>query len=171
MSSSLPHNPRPSFQSNRRLSHNLTPSSTFFANSNSPRLPKSGNEFFGILEALHSHKFHYTCLYPFSKSHSIQSAIWTHSDFTQINVKMPKGQKTIDWTPANDARLLLTIVAVENLHPNHEKVATAFGKFSPSGAHSDDTSHPRPSQLMTLAVINLMHSHKRKRPVLTDTTV
>ena len=41
---------------------------------------------------------------------------------------MPKGQKTIDWTEANDARLLLTIVAVENIRPNHQKVAAAFGK-------------------------------------------
>lgn len=41
---------------------------------------------------------------------------------------MPKRQKAIDWTPANDARLILTILAVENVHPNCEAVATAFGK-------------------------------------------
>ena len=41
---------------------------------------------------------------------------------------MPKGQKAIDWTPENDARLLLTILAVENVHPNYEAVATAFGE-------------------------------------------
>ena len=40
---------------------------------------------------------------------------------------MPKGQKLIDWTPENDARLVLTILAVENLHPNCEAVASAFG--------------------------------------------
>ena len=41
---------------------------------------------------------------------------------------MPKGQKLIDWTPENDARLVLTILAVKNLHPNCEAVASAFGK-------------------------------------------
>ncbi|KAL9068288.1 MAG: hypothetical protein Q9161_006314 [Pseudevernia consocians] len=40
---------------------------------------------------------------------------------------MPKGQKLIDWTPENDAKLFLTILAVENVHPNSENVARAFG--------------------------------------------
>ena len=39
---------------------------------------------------------------------------------------MPR--KLIDWTPQNDARLILTILAVENLHPNCEAIASAFGK-------------------------------------------
>ena len=42
---------------------------------------------------------------------------------------MPKGQKLIDWTAENDARLILTIIAVENLHPNCEAVAKAFGEL------------------------------------------
>ena len=41
---------------------------------------------------------------------------------------MPKGQKFIDWTPENDAKLLVTILAVENVHPNCENVAAAFGE-------------------------------------------
>ena len=41
---------------------------------------------------------------------------------------MPKGQKLIDWTPENDAKLFLTILAVENVHPNSENVAKAFGE-------------------------------------------
>ena len=41
---------------------------------------------------------------------------------------MPKGHKLIDWTPENDARLMLTILTVENVHPNCEAVAAAFGK-------------------------------------------
>ncbi|CAD6575007.1 MAG: hypothetical protein ASARMPREDX12_007059 [Alectoria sarmentosa] len=40
---------------------------------------------------------------------------------------MPTGQKAIDWTAENDARLILTILAVENIHPNCENVAAAFG--------------------------------------------
>ncbi|KAM0800330.1 hypothetical protein BDR22DRAFT_963290 [Usnea florida] len=40
---------------------------------------------------------------------------------------MPTGQKLIDWTPENDAKLFLTILAVENVHPNCEAVASAFG--------------------------------------------
>ena len=46
--------------------------------------------------------------------------------------KMPKGQKLIDWTPENDARLILTIIAVANIHPNCEAVAAAFGELYPS---------------------------------------
>ena len=41
---------------------------------------------------------------------------------------MPTGQKLIDWTPENDAKLFLTILAVENVHPNCEAVASAFGE-------------------------------------------
>lgn len=41
---------------------------------------------------------------------------------------MPKGQKLIDWTAENDARLILTILAVEDIHPNCERVAAAFGE-------------------------------------------
>lgn len=44
---------------------------------------------------------------------------------------MPKGQKQIDWTAENDARLILTILAVENIHPNCENVAAAFGESEP----------------------------------------
>ena len=40
---------------------------------------------------------------------------------------MPTGQKVIDWTAENDAKLFLTILAVENVHPNCEAVAAAFG--------------------------------------------
>ena len=43
---------------------------------------------------------------------------------------MPKGQPLINWTAENDARLILTILAVENIHPNCENVAAAFGKPS-----------------------------------------
>lgn len=51
---------------------------------------------------------------------------------------MPKGQKLIDWTPENDARLMLTILAVENVHPNCEAVAAAFGEsyYAPSALRS-----------------------------------
>ncbi|KAF6217878.1 hypothetical protein HO133_006290 [Letharia lupina] len=45
---------------------------------------------------------------------------------------MPKGQKLIDWTPENDAKLMLTILVVENIYPNCEKVAAAFGSDSSS---------------------------------------
>ena len=41
---------------------------------------------------------------------------------------MPKGHKLIDWTAENDARLMLTTLAVENVHPNYEAVAAAFGE-------------------------------------------
>ncbi|KAF6238768.1 hypothetical protein HO173_003275 [Letharia columbiana] len=41
--------------------------------------------------------------------------------------KRPKGQELIDWTPENDAKLMLTILVVENVYPNCEKVAAAFG--------------------------------------------
>lgn len=41
---------------------------------------------------------------------------------------MPTGQKLIDWTAENDAKLFLTILAVENVHPNCENVAAAFGE-------------------------------------------
>ena len=40
---------------------------------------------------------------------------------------MPKGVKAITWTPDNDARLFLTILAVENVKPNLKKVAEVFG--------------------------------------------
>jgi len=43
---------------------------------------------------------------------------------------MPKGQKAIDWTEANDIKLFLTIMAVENIHPNPKKIAEAFGTSS-----------------------------------------
>ena len=43
---------------------------------------------------------------------------------------MPTGQKLIDWTPENDAKLFLTILAVENVHPNCEAIAAAFGEQS-----------------------------------------
>lgn len=43
---------------------------------------------------------------------------------------MPTGQKAIDWTAENDAKLFLTILAVENVHPNCEAVAAAFGEQS-----------------------------------------
>ena len=46
------------------------------------------------------------------------------------STKMPKGQRLIDWTPVNDARLILTIMAVEDLHPNCDAVAKAFGEHS-----------------------------------------
>lgn len=52
---------------------------------------------------------------------------------------MPKGHKAIDWTPANDAKLLLTILSVENIHPNYAAVAAAFGEF-----------HTRPKSHLTI---------------------
>lgn len=42
---------------------------------------------------------------------------------------MPKGQKLIDWTAENDAKLMLIILAVESIHPNCENVAAAFGEL------------------------------------------
>lgn len=42
---------------------------------------------------------------------------------------MPKGQKLIDWTPENNAKLMLTILVIENIYPNCEKVAAAFGEL------------------------------------------
>ena len=42
---------------------------------------------------------------------------------------MPKGQKLIDWTPKNNAKLMLTILVIENIYPNCEKVAVAFSEL------------------------------------------
>lgn len=60
--------------------------------------------------------------------HSFAITIPTHHQKCIVN--MPKGVKTIDWTAENDAKLLLTIIAIENVSPNYEKVAAAFGKSS-----------------------------------------
>lgn len=50
---------------------------------------------------------------------------------------MPKGQKLIDWTAENDAKLMLTILAVENVKPNCENVAKAFGELDQTFTHSN----------------------------------
>lgn len=42
---------------------------------------------------------------------------------------MPKGQKFVDWTPENDKKLFLTVLAVNNVQIDYAKVAAAFSKF------------------------------------------
>lgn len=54
---------------------------------------------------------------------------------------MPKGQKLIDWTADNDAKLMLTILAVENIHPNCEKVAAAFGELCLTSGYPNFPKH------------------------------
>lgn len=43
---------------------------------------------------------------------------------------MPKGQKIVDWTNAeNDKKLLHAIITASDLGVNYEKVAKAFGNI------------------------------------------
>lgn len=44
---------------------------------------------------------------------------------------MPKGHATISWTDANDLKLFLTILTVQEVKLDCQKIATAFGKLSP----------------------------------------
>ena len=48
---------------------------------------------------------------------------------------MPKGQPAVRWTAELDAKLLLTIIAVQNIQIDYDAVAKAFGKSSPVEAH------------------------------------
>lgn len=41
---------------------------------------------------------------------------------------MPKGQTIINWTAENDAKLFLTVLAVQKIQVDYENVAKAFGK-------------------------------------------
>ena len=66
--------------------------------------------------------------------------ITTHPHPTLL-FKMPKGHKLIEWTAENDARLMLTVLAVENLHPNYEAVAAAFGESYAFPTSPSNTSH------------------------------
>ena len=67
---------------------------------------------------------------------------------------MPKGQKLIDWTPENDARLMLTILALENIHPNCEAVASAFGK-----PHHNHTTNPPHHEVFNQALTTTTYIH------------
>jgi hypothetical protein len=49
---------------------------------------------------------------------------------------MPKGQKIVDWTPENEAKLFHTIIAVHDIKVDNAKVAKAFGKFYPDPTSS-----------------------------------
>lgn len=48
---------------------------------------------------------------------------------------MPKGQAAVRWSPELDGKLLLTIIAVQNIQIDYDAVAKAFGGCSPVGAH------------------------------------
>lgn len=48
---------------------------------------------------------------------------------------MPKGQAAVRWTAELDGKLLLTIIAVQNIQIDYDAVAKAFGKSSPVEAH------------------------------------
>ena len=75
---------------------------------------------------------------------------------------MPKGQRQIEWTAENDARLILTILAVENVHPNCEKVAAAFGE-SISDTKSTLSPLPLTSQTTGGAVNAMAISNRLSR--------
>ena len=79
---------------------------------------------------------------------------------------MPTGQKLIEWTPENDAKLFLTILAVENVHPNCEAVASAFGeqphlpsKHSLSFSHTDRTTG---GPVNAVAITNRLNRLRKK---------
>lgn len=46
---------------------------------------------------------------------------------------MPKGQAAVRWSPELDSKLLLTIIAVQNIQIDYNAVAKAFGKCSHLG--------------------------------------
>ena len=48
---------------------------------------------------------------------------------------MPKGVIQIKWTPENDTKLLLAIVAVHNIKVDNNAVAKAFGKYGLYSEH------------------------------------
>ena len=79
---------------------------------------------------------------------------------------MPKGHKQIDWTAENDARLMLTILAVENVHPNCEAVAAAFGEsftFKHTNHNHSLTSHnPTGAGLNAQAISNRLSRLRKK---------
>lgn len=72
---------------------------------------------------------------------------------------MPKGQKLIDWTPENDVRLMLTILALENIHPNCEAVASAFGKPH----HNHTTNPPSTKKSIINTDHEYLHTYRRRR--------
>lgn len=41
---------------------------------------------------------------------------------------MPKGQAAVRWSPELDGKLLLTIIAVQNIQIDYDAVAKAFGR-------------------------------------------
>ena len=51
---------------------------------------------------------------------------------------MPKGQKIVDWTKAeNDQKLLLAIIQVSEISKKYQEIAAAFGKpYSASSRHA-----------------------------------
>ena len=77
---------------------------------------------------------------------------------------MPKGQKLIDWTSENDARLMLTILAVENVHPNCEAVAAAFGEsYYASSSHVISvTDHTTGGAVNAMAISNRLSRLRKK---------
>ena len=58
-----------------------------------------------------------------------------HSDLhlsCVTKVKMPKGQKIVDWTkPENDQKLLLAIIKVSEVSKKYQEIAAAFGRPYP----------------------------------------
>lgn len=77
---------------------------------------------------------------------------------------MPKGHKLIDWTPEKDARLMLTILAVENVHPNCEAVAAAFGEsYHASSSHAISvTDHTTGGAVNAMAISNRLSRLRKK---------
>ena len=79
---------------------------------------------------------------------------------------MPTGQKLIDWTPENDAKLFLTILAVENVHPNCEAVASAFGQQpqlpSKNSLHFQHTDHTTGGPVNAVAITNRLNRLRKK---------
>ena len=79
---------------------------------------------------------------------------------------MPTGQKLIDWTAENDAKLFLTILAVENVHPNCEAVASAFGEPPPlPPKHTllfPHTDHTTGGPVNALAITNRLNRLRKK---------
>lgn len=45
---------------------------------------------------------------------------------------MPKGQAAIIWSPENDVKLFLTVLAVQGITVDYAAVANAFGQSKPT---------------------------------------
>ncbi len=83
---------------------------------------------------------------------------------------MPKGQKIVDWTPENEAKLFHTIIAVHDIKVDNAKVAKAFGKFYPDPTKSNrcsisghSTITPHPDLTLFRPTINLLNIVSRSQ--------